>query len=84
MRGALDDAAPLYRDAPEAQQAREAGDRTVQLFMREALPESSEANRALAGDRHGRYVLRLPERPRASVGRMSQRVRPEPAIGPAR
>ena len=46
----LNDAAPLYRDAPEAQEARVSGDRTVQVFMQEALPEASEATRALAGD----------------------------------
>src|SRR3954471_6173990 len=50
IRGALDDAAPLYRDAPEAQEARASGGRTVQLFMHEALPDASEATRALAGD----------------------------------
>jgi AcrR family transcriptional regulator len=50
MRVALNDAAPLYRDAPEAQQARASGDRTVEVFMQEALPEASEATRALAGD----------------------------------
>jgi AcrR family transcriptional regulator len=50
MRVALNDAAPLYRDAPEAQEARASGDRTVQVFMQEALPEASEAHRALAGD----------------------------------
>jgi len=50
MRVALNDAAPLYRDAPEAQEARASGDRTVQVFMQEALPEASEATRALAGD----------------------------------
>ena len=50
MRVALDDAAPLYRDAPEAQQARVSGTRTVQLFMRDALPEATDATRALAGD----------------------------------
>jgi len=50
MRGALDDAAPLYRDAPEAQQAKAAGHRIVELFMQEALPMASEAARALAGD----------------------------------
>jgi AcrR family transcriptional regulator len=38
IRVALSDAAPLYRDAPEAEQARAAGDRTIQAFMREALP----------------------------------------------
>src|SRR4051812_15684965 len=50
MRGALDDAAPLYRDAPEAQEAKAAGHRIVELFMREALPMAPEAARALAGD----------------------------------
>jgi AcrR family transcriptional regulator len=50
MRVALNDAAPLYRDAPEAQEAKASGDRTVQVFMREVLPEASEAARALAGD----------------------------------
>ena len=48
MRVALNDAAPLYRDAPEAREARASGDRTMQVFMREALPEASEATRALA------------------------------------
>jgi AcrR family transcriptional regulator len=50
MRGALNDAAPLYRDAPEAQEARASGNRTVEVFMQEALPGVSEAARALAGD----------------------------------
>jgi AcrR family transcriptional regulator len=53
MRGALHDAAPLaplYRDAPEAQAARASGDRTIEVFMRQALPDSSEATRALAGE----------------------------------
>ncbi len=50
VRVALDDAAPLYRDAPEAQAARMSGTRTVEVFMREALPEVPEASRALAGD----------------------------------
>lgn len=50
VRVALDDAAPLYRDAPEAHEARASGDRTVQAFMREALPNASKATRALAGD----------------------------------
>jgi AcrR family transcriptional regulator len=50
MRVALNDAARLYRDAPQAQEARASGDRTVQVFMQEALPEASEATRTLAGD----------------------------------
>jgi AcrR family transcriptional regulator len=50
MRIALNDAAPLYRDAPEAQEVRVSGGHTVQVFMQEALPEVSEATRALAAD----------------------------------
>jgi AcrR family transcriptional regulator len=50
MRVALGDAAPLYRDAPEAQAARVAGTQIVQGFMREVLPDASEGARALAGD----------------------------------
>jgi AcrR family transcriptional regulator len=50
MRVALNDAAPLYRDAPEAREARASGDCAMQVFMREALPQASEATRALAAD----------------------------------
>lgn len=50
MRVALKDAAPLYRDAPEAQQVRAQADRTIELFMEELLPKVSEATRALAGE----------------------------------
>jgi AcrR family transcriptional regulator len=50
IRVALNDAAPLYRDAPEAKEARESGGRSVELFMQEALPEASNATRALAGE----------------------------------
>ncbi|CUI03408.1 Transcriptional regulator, TetR family [Janthinobacterium sp. CG23_2] len=50
MRVALSDAAPLYRDAPEAQAANAAGDRIFQDFMREVLPQAAERSRALACD----------------------------------
>lgn len=50
IRGALSDAEPLYRDAPEAQDARAAGEGIVAAFMREALPKASEATRQLAGE----------------------------------
>jgi AcrR family transcriptional regulator len=50
MRVALNDAAPLYRDAPEAREVQAAGDRIVQVFMLEALPKASKATRALVGD----------------------------------
>ncbi|CDX16600.1 Transcriptional regulator [Mesorhizobium sp. ORS 3324] len=50
VRGALNDAAPLYRDAPEAREARATANRTVETFMREALPETSAPVRDLAGE----------------------------------
>lgn len=50
MRVALNDAAPLYRDAPEAQAVRVSGGDIVRVFMREALPAADEATRVLAGD----------------------------------
>lgn len=50
MRMALADAAPLYRDAPEAREVKTSGHRSMDVFMREALPEASDATRALAGD----------------------------------
>jgi len=49
MRVALNDAAPLYRDAPEAQEAKGSGARTMEVFMQEVLPKASKATRALAG-----------------------------------
>lgn len=50
MRVALNDAAPLYRDAPEARATKEEGARIVLAFLGEALPQASDATRALAGD----------------------------------
>lgn len=50
VRVALDDAAPLYRDAPEAREARTEGDRAIEAFMREALPNATDETRELAGD----------------------------------
>jgi AcrR family transcriptional regulator len=50
VRVALNDAAPLYRDAPAAREARASGDRTVARFMQEALPHAPDAARNLAGD----------------------------------
>lgn len=48
VRTALDDAAPLYRSAPEAREALKAGAAIMQAFMREALPNASADRRALA------------------------------------
>ena len=50
VRVALDDAAPLYRDAPEAKEAKASGERTIQAFMREVLPKASKVTRTRAGD----------------------------------
>ncbi|WPQ36621.1 TetR family transcriptional regulator [Achromobacter xylosoxidans] len=50
MRVALNDAAPLYRDAPEARTTKEEGGRIVLAFLEEALPNASDATRVLAGD----------------------------------
>jgi len=50
MRVALNDAAPLYRDAPEAHEVRAAGQQIFQVFMLESLPGASEETRALACD----------------------------------
>ena len=49
MRVALADAAPLYRDAPEARSARSASKGILQAFMRETLPDAPSATRTLAG-----------------------------------
>ena len=49
LRVALGDAAPLYRDAPEAKAMRTSGKGILQAFMREALPDAKPAVRTLAG-----------------------------------
>jgi len=49
-RQALSDAAPLYRDAPEAQEVRASADQTIDIFMKEVLPTATAATRTLAGD----------------------------------
>jgi len=50
MRGALNDAAPLYRNAPEAQQVRAAGRQIFATFTEELLPEVGEQIRTAACD----------------------------------
>jgi AcrR family transcriptional regulator len=49
VRTALNDAAPIYRDAPEAVEAKAAGTRMFEAFMREVLPHASDTVRATAG-----------------------------------
>ena len=50
MRVALNDAAPLYRDAPEARAVRQSGEEAVRTYLAEALPGAPDATRALAAD----------------------------------
>jgi AcrR family transcriptional regulator len=50
LRTALDDAAPLYRDAPEARAHLKSGTRQVSAFMREVLPGASRQDRAFAAE----------------------------------
>jgi AcrR family transcriptional regulator len=49
-RVALNDAAPLYRDAPEALEARASADAAFQTWTAEVLPNATEATRALVCD----------------------------------
>ncbi len=49
VRVALGDAAPLYRDAPEAFDVRRGAEETRDRFMREVLPDVDDATRTLAG-----------------------------------
>lgn len=53
LRGALADAAPLYRDAPEAASHRREGQRLLAAFMAEALPGVDARKRRLAADAVG-------------------------------
>ncbi|SCM74667.1 TetR family transcriptional regulator [Desulfovibrio sp. 86] len=50
IRSALNDAAPLYRDSPEARMARTEGSEMIDTFMEGALPGAPLAARKLAGD----------------------------------
>ncbi|MES1986013.1 MAG: hypothetical protein V4461_13775 [Pseudomonadota bacterium] len=47
---ALNDAAPLYRDAPEAIAAKTSAHAAISQFMEEVLPHRSDAQRALVAD----------------------------------
>jgi AcrR family transcriptional regulator len=50
VRGALSDAAPLYRNSPEARAARAEGDQMINAFMADALPQASAAIRERASE----------------------------------
>jgi len=50
IRQALDDAAPLYRDAPEAQAARAEVQAPIMAFLTEAAPHATSAHLTIAGE----------------------------------
>ena len=50
IRVALNDAAPLYRDAPETQEHRAGARRRILMFMRELLPAVPARDRTLVAD----------------------------------
>jgi AcrR family transcriptional regulator len=50
FRSALEEAAPLYREAPEARSHAEEGRNLMERFMRDALPSASARERAFAAD----------------------------------
>lgn len=50
VRGALSDAAPLYRDSPEAKEAKAACDAVVVNFMHEVAPLADNKQKAMASE----------------------------------
>ncbi len=50
VRIALGDAAPLYRDAPEAGEAREGGSAVIRTFITETLSNAEASTQRLAAD----------------------------------
>jgi AcrR family transcriptional regulator len=50
FRSALEEAAPLYREAPESRAHAEEGRRLMETFMKDALPGASRRERAFAAD----------------------------------
>ena len=50
IRLALGDAAPLYRDAPEASEAREGGSGVIRAFIDEVLPRVPPARRGVVAE----------------------------------
>jgi len=71
MRVALSDAAPLYRDAPEAQEAKASSEQAFEFFMQEIMPRASSRMRSLASDlittTLGTVGKRFSEAPRSSA-----------------
>jgi AcrR family transcriptional regulator len=56
FRSALEEAAPLYREVPEAAAHAEEGRHLMERFMRDALPGASARERAFAADLVGNVM----------------------------
>jgi AcrR family transcriptional regulator len=50
FRSALEEAAPLYREAPEARSHADEGRDLIERFMKDALPDATARERAFAAD----------------------------------
>jgi AcrR family transcriptional regulator len=50
FRGALEDAAPLYREAPEARSHADEGHQLMERFIKDALPGASARERTFAAE----------------------------------
>lgn len=50
FRSALEEAAPLYREAPESRAHAKEGHKLMESFMKEAIPRASARERAFAAD----------------------------------
>lgn len=62
IRQALADAAPLYRDAPEAREARAASETILDDFLAEALPNADAATRDRAAELIGTTLANVGKR----------------------
>lgn len=62
IRQALADAAPLYRDAPEAREARAASETILDDFLAEALPSADAATRDRAAELIGTTLANVGKR----------------------
>ncbi|HKT27070.1 TetR family transcriptional regulator [Dyella sp.] len=80
FRSALEEAAPLYREAPESRSHAEEGRQLMENFMRDALPTASEQERVFAADMIGTVMsavgkaISSQERPSAEVDKFAAAV----------
>lgn len=78
FRIALEDAAPLYRDAPESRSHAEQGRQLMENFMRDALPHASVQERVFAADMIGTVMsavgktISSQDRARAEIDRFAE------------